>query len=155
MHTGQGVAETGSAFSGVWEPRKGALSVTERQEKFCLEMVRCGNATEAYKAAGYKPKSRHAAEALGSRLLRNDEVNERIAKLRQQMGNPKIMDAEERRVRLSEIAKNRATKDENVIKAIDTLNKMDCLYVQKTQLSGSVQTVPDRLVIDYGDNAED
>jgi hypothetical protein len=71
------------------------------------------------------------------------------------MGNPKIMDAEERRVRLSEIAKNRATKDENVIKAIDTLNKMDCLYVQKTQLSGSVQTVPDRLVIDYGDNAED
>ena len=26
---------------------------------------------------------------------------------------------------------------------------------RETQLSGSVQTVPDRLVIDYGDNAED
>ena len=40
-------------------------------------------------------------------------------------------------------------------KAIDTLNKMDCLYVQKTELSGSVQTVPDRLVIDLGEDTED
>ena len=129
--------------------------MTERQEKFCLEMVRCGCATEAYKAAGYNPRSERAAVSAGNRLLTYVDIKARIAELREKMADETIMDAKARRVKLSEIAKNRATKDENVIKAIDTLNKMDCLYVQKTQLSGSVQTVPDRLVIDYGDNAED
>ena len=129
--------------------------MTERQEKFCLEMVRCGNATEAYKAAGYKPRSDKAAGNCGSRLLENVGIKARIAELREKMADETIMDAKARRVKLSEIAKHPGTKDENVIKAIDTLNKMDGLYIQKTELSGSVQTVPDRLVIDYGDNAED
>lgn len=129
--------------------------MTERQEKFCLEMVRCGCATEAYKAAGYNPRSERAAVSAGNRLLTYVDIKARIAELREKMADETIMDAKARRVKLSEIAKHPGTKDENVIKAIDTLNKMDGLYIQKTELSGSVQTVPDRLVIDYGDNAED
>lgn len=129
--------------------------MTERQEKFCLEMARCGNAAQAYKAAGYKPRSNKGAAAAAARLLTFDSIKVRLDELREQMADEKIMDAKERKIRLSEIAKHRATKDENVIKAIDVLNKMDGLYIQKTELSGSVQTVPDRLVIDYGDNAED
>lgn len=128
--------------------------MTERQEKFCLEYIRCGNATKAYEAAGYKTKSRHSAEVMSSRLLRNTEVKARIDELREQMQGPKIMDAQERRERLTQIARNPAANYGEAIKAIDTLNKMDCLYVQKTELSGMVQTVPDRLVIDYGGDGE-
>ena len=64
------------------------------------------------------------------------------------------MDAEERRVKLTQIVNDPNVKADTIIKAIDTLNKMDCLYIQKTELSGMVQTVPDRLVIDYGDDKE-
>ena len=128
--------------------------MTERQEKFCLEFIRCGNAAEAYRLAGYKPQSAHAAETMGSRLLRNVEVSNRLDELRKKVNGPKVMDAEERRVKLTEIATSRYVKPDVAIKAIDVLNKMDGLYVQKTELSGTVQTVPDRLVIDYGDGGD-
>ena len=130
--------------------------MTERQEKFCLELIRCGNATQAYKAAGYKPSSERAATANAARMMTYDSVQERLAELRGEMKGPKIMDAQERRAKLTQIANDPETKADTIIKAIDTLNKMDCLYVQKTELSGMVQTVPDRLVIDYGgDDKED
>ena len=131
--------------------------MTERQEKFCLEYIRHGNAAVAYRAAGYNPQSKGSAEAMGSRLLRNVNVRQRLAELRKKMEGPAIMDAQERREKLTEIARSPATEDKDIIKAIDTLNKMDSLYIQKTELSGKVQTVPDRLVIDYGgdDDKED
>lgn len=109
--------------------------MTERQERFCIEFVRCGNATEAYKAAGYKPKSDNAAAAAGARMLRNVKVQAKIDELIRKANEGKIMDAAERRIMLSEIAKN--GKAIVAIKAIDTLNKMDGLYIQKTQLSGA------------------
>lgn len=108
-----------------------------RQEKFCTEYVRCGNATAAYKAAGYKPKSTHAAEVRGSDLLRNVEVQERIAQLQEKLEDEKIMDAKERRQALTEIARNYTEDAQDRIRAIDTMNKMDGLYIQKTQLSGA------------------
>ncbi len=108
--------------------------MTDRQEKFCLEYVRCGNATEAYRSAGYNPKSAHAAEVRGSALLRNVEVKAKIAELRGQLEDEKIMDAKARRERLTEIAKGKSPIV--AIKAIDVLNKMDGVYINKTQLTG-------------------
>jgi phage terminase small subunit len=86
--------------------------------------------------------------------LENDGIRARLDELREKMKGPKIMDAQERREKLTEIATNPKVKPDVAIKAIDVLNKMDCLYVQKTELSGTVQTVPDRLVIDYGDGGD-
>ena len=128
--------------------------MTERQEKFCLEYIRCGNATQAYKAAGYKSQSEKAATANAARMITYDSIQVRLNELREQVKGPKIMDAQERRQKLTEIATSRYVKPDVAIKAIDVLNKMDCLYVQKTELSGTVQTVPDRLVIDYGDGGD-
>ena len=109
--------------------------MTERQEKFCIEFVRCGNATEAYKAAGYKVKSDRAATSAGNRLLTFVDVQKKIEELTRRATEGKIMDAVERRIRLSEIAES--GKAIVAIKAIDTLNKMDGLYINKTQLSGA------------------
>ena len=116
---------------------KGGGIVTERQERFCIEFVRCGNATEAYRCAGYKPNSAHAAEVRGSELLRNVEVRERIAQLREKMDSEKIMDAAERREVLTAIARNKGQEPQDRIRAIDTMNKMDGLYINKTQLAGA------------------
>ena len=115
--------------------------VNKRQENFCKEFARCGNATEAYRAAGYKANSAHSYEVMASRLLRNVEVRQRIAELSKAIHNEKIMDIAERRERLAEIARDSESTKQDVIKAIDTLNKMDGAYLNRTEITGGVPVV--------------
>ena len=110
-----------------------------RQEKFCIEFVRCGNATEAYKAAGYKPKSVKAATANSARMIAKDSIKAKIAELREEANKGKIMDAKERRELLTKIAAD--GKPFVAIKAIDVLNKMDGLYINKVEVSGEIGIV--------------
>lgn len=49
-------------------------NLTPKQQRFVTEYLKCGIAKEAARQAGYKCKSDHAYEAIGSRLLRNVEV---------------------------------------------------------------------------------
>ena len=48
--------------------------LTLKQQAFVAEYLKCGNATEAARRAGYQCKSDHAFEVQGNRLLRNVEV---------------------------------------------------------------------------------
>ena len=109
--------------------------MNRKQEIFCEEFVKSGNAAEAYKLAGYKASSAKSAANSASRLLENVCICNRIAELREKAEDEKIMDAKQRRIMLSEIAKS--GKAIVAIKAIDTLNKMDGVYINKTQLSGA------------------
>lgn len=109
--------------------------MNRKQEIFCEEFVKSGNAAEAYKLAGYKASSAKSAANSASRLLENVGICNRIAELREKAEDEKIMDAKQRRIILSEIAKS--GKAIVAIKAIDTLNKMDGVYINKTQLSGA------------------
>ena len=105
-------------------------------ENFCLEIVQSGNGTEAYKKAGYKVKSDNAAAVGAAKLLRNAKVQSRIAELRSEMDSHKIMDAAERRELLTQFARDEETGKADRLKAMDLLNKMDGVYINKTQISG-------------------
>lgn len=107
------------------------------QENFCVEFVRCGNATEAYKNAGYKVRSDNTAAVCAAKLLRNAKVQSRIAELRSEMDSHKIMDAAERRELLTQFARDEETAKPDRLKAMDLLNKMDGIYINKTQVSGT------------------
>ena len=76
------------------------------QENFCVEFVRCGNATEAYKNAGYKVRSDNTAAVCAAKSLRNAKVQSRIAELREELDSHKIMDAAERRELLTQFARD-------------------------------------------------
>lgn len=106
------------------------------QENFCMEFVRCGNATEAYKNAGYKVRSDNTAAVCAAKLLRNAKVQSRIAELRREMDSHKIMDAAERRELLTRFARDEDTGKTDRLRAMDLLNKMDGVYINKTQISG-------------------
>ncbi len=106
------------------------------QENFCMEFVRCGNATEAYKNAGYKVRSDKVAGVCAAKLLGNARVQSRIAELRREMDSHKIMDAAERRELLTQFARDEETGKADRLKAMDLLNKMDGVYINKTQISG-------------------
>ena len=107
------------------------------QENFCVEFVRCGNATEAYKNAGYKVRSDNTAAVCAAKLLRNAKVQSRIAELREELDSHKIMDAAERRELLTQFARDEDTAKPDRLKAMDLLNKMDGVYINKTQVSGA------------------
>lgn len=106
-------------------------------ENFCLEIVQSGNGTEAYKKAGYKVKSDNAAAVGAAKLLRKVKVQKRIEELRREMDSRKIMDAAERRELLTQFARDEETAKADRLKAMDLLNKMDGVYINKTQVSGA------------------
>jgi len=121
---------------GFWFLRGGGM-MQRLQEKFCIEFVRCGNATEAYKRAGYKARSDKVAGTAAARLLGNVGIQQRIVELQSEMDSHKIMDAAERRELLTQFARDEETAKPDRLKAMDLLNKMDGVYITKTQVSGA------------------
>lgn len=113
--------------------------MTLLQEKFCLEYAKCGNATEAYKRAGYKPKSEKAAGNCGSRLLENVGIQERLRELQQENASPAIADAQEIQSLLTEAMRATAANGDvlGLCKTADILNRMHGSYVTKTEITGA------------------
>ena len=64
--------------------------LTQKQALFVSEYLKNGgNATQAYKSAGYKTKDDDSAAVQASRLLRNDKVSRAIAE-RQKQRNDRL-----------------------------------------------------------------
>ena len=61
----------------------------------------------------------------------------RYQELQEEAQDAAIMTRKERMVALSDIARE-GEKESDMIKAIDTLNKMENMYLTKTELSGAV-----------------
>lgn len=112
--------------------------LSPKQEAFCLEYMKSGNATEAYLKAGYKTKTDKAAGVSASRLLGNVGIVRRLKELQQQIAAPEIADAQEIQSLLTDAMRKSAEKGDVVglCKAADILNKMHGAYINKTEISG-------------------
>lgn len=102
-----------------------------RWEKFCQAYAVDGNATSAYKKAGYKAKDDESAGAAGRRLLQNVTVRNRIDELtreaREQAERNSIADIVEIRQRVTEVLRGQSrfeTKSGDIIKAADFLARV-------------------------------
>ena len=115
--------------------------LTARQENFCLAYVKLGNATQAYKDAGYSSDKDNTCAVNSWKLLRNAKIAARIQELQAEVKNAKMMDIAERREVLANIARDSESTKQDVIKAIDTLNKMDGAYLNRTEITGGVPVV--------------
>lgn len=107
--------------------------LTAQQEKFAQAIaLEDMNQADAYRSAYDTSKmGDDTVYVKASELAKKDKVAVRIAELRQQAMTPKVMSAQKRREKLTELAND---EDPNVaMKAIDLLNKMDGEYVQKVE----------------------
>ena len=124
-----------------------------RQDTFCLEYAKCGNATEAAKKAGYAEKT---AYSQGQRLLKNVEVQNRLQELAKIAEDAKIADIREMQQKLTSIIRQEATEEvpmvvncgewsevqtvektasiKDVINAIEKLGKMQGAFTDKVQV---------------------
>lgn len=108
--------------------------LTPKQEKFAQSIaLEEMNQSDAYRSAYSCAKmSDKTIWENASRLMADSKVIARIAELRQEAITPKVMSAQKRREKLTDIAEN--SEDPNVaMKAIDLLNKMTGEYVQKVE----------------------
>lgn len=95
------------------------MKLNTRQENFCLEYAKTGNATEAYKNAGYKCKNDNSAAASAIALLRNPKIQARLQDLKNEMASEKIANAAEVQERLTRILRMEETEDVVVVEGID------------------------------------
>lgn len=86
--------------------------MTARQERFCQEFAKTGNATLSAISAGYSEKT---ATEQGSRLLMNVNVQERIRELQGEIKNQNIMDAREMQEVLTSIIKQESQEEVIVV----------------------------------------
>lgn len=108
--------------------------LTPKQEKFaqCIALEEMSQ-SDAYRTAYSCAKmSDKTIWENASRLMADSKVTARIAELRQETITPKVMSAQKRREKLTDIAES--SEDPNVaMKAIDLLNRMTGEYVQKVE----------------------
>lgn len=117
--------------------------LTTQQEKFAQAIaLEDMNQTDAYRSAYNTSKmTDKSVWEKASELAANVKVSARIEELREKAMTPKVMNAQERREKLTELAKS---EDANTaMKAIDLLNKMDGEYVTKVEGSLNVTKLED------------
>lgn len=148
------------------EIRRAIEMETSRQEKFCLEFAKHGNATEAYLTA-YGTDNERTAGVQASRLLKKPSVQERLKEIQEEIANAKIADVREVQEGLTAIARRelyetvilpngeqvqKQTTIKDALKALELLCKIHCLFVTKQELN--VQSNAP-IVISGGDQLED
>lgn len=94
------------------------------QEKFCLEYAASGNATDAYKKAGYKTNSEKASNANAARLLRLPKIQQRLQELAAELATPKIANIQEIQEFLTSVMR-REQEEEEIVSAGDYADKME------------------------------
>ena len=86
--------------------------MTARQERFCQEFAKTGNATLSAMNAGYSEKT---AKQIGQRLLTNVDLMTRIRELQGEIKNKNIMDAREMQEVLTSIIKQESQEEVIVV----------------------------------------
>jgi phage terminase small subunit len=89
--------------------------MTERQERFCQEYSKLGNATQSAINAGYSERS---AKQVGQRLLTNDDVKQRIRELQGEIKNQNIIDARKMQEVLTSIILQESEEEVIVVEGI-------------------------------------
>lgn len=150
------------------------MALTIKQEKFCIEYAKSGNARQAYISAGYKCSNDNATDAAASRLLSQVKVKERLAELAKEVEDASIADITEMQQKLTEIIRQQLEEEvivtesvgdfmteakkinkkpaiKDVINAINTLGKMQGAFIDKVQQEIDMDL---NITVDYGDEDE-
>lgn len=119
------------------------MALTEKQKAFCREYFsNGGNGTQAYLAA-YDSNSEVAAANESSLLLKREDIQEYLATLNKPLEKKAQSEREKKRAILWEFITSPDVDDNNKLRAMDLLNKMDAEYInvnhniteQKTDIS--------------------
>lgn len=111
--------------------------LSEQQKKFADYYIQIGNASEAYRKAGYKAKG-NAAEVNASRLLRNAKVQEYIQERNKLLESDRIADMEEVKQFWTETMRNKEIDFKDRLKASEYIAKTNAAFIEKREVNGEM-----------------
>lgn len=118
------------------------MKLTDRQEKFCVKFVECGNASEAYRHAYNCEKWKlNSVNRKASELSHNVKVVARVAELKELVAEEHKITMEKIVIELEE-ARQIAIEDRNpasMVSATMGKAKVAGLLIDKKELSGKVE----------------
>ena len=91
------------------------VDVSIKENIFCLEYAASGNATDAYKKAGYKAKNDNVAAACAAKLLRKAKIQLRLQELTKEIAAPKIANIQEIQEFLTAVMRQEKKEEEIVV----------------------------------------
>lgn len=107
-------------------------TLTMKQQKFCHEYVRTGNAVESYMTA-YDCESYNAARQESNKFLKRDDFTQYIQALTRPTINKIENEREKKRRWLWDMIENTNIDESDRLRAMDILNKMDQEYINITR----------------------
>ena len=141
------------------------MKLTPKQNAFCLAYAASGNATESYKQAGYTVKNDNVAAVMGTRLLSNTKIKERLQeipqtyKMSEEEEKNKIADIKEIQEFLTAVMRQEKKEEEIVvagdfaetkektppistaIKAAETLAKLQGAFRTDINITGALPVI--------------
>lgn len=106
------------------------------QKKFIDNLIKTGNQTKSYMEA-YNNSNENTSAGAASVLIRKPKINAAYQKRLKELEELTVLTIEQRRLKLSEEAINGA-KASDRIKAVDVLNKMEGIYIDKIEADTTV-----------------
>lgn len=132
------------------------MELSQKQELFCIEYSKTGNAADAYRKAGYKAKDNNSATSGASRLLMNANVKMRLQEIHNETMNDSIASIQEIKEFWTRVMRNQETEQVIVgsengpykmskdcslkerIKAGELLGRTAGVFLDKVQIDGNV-----------------
>ena len=113
--------------------------LTQKQENFCQEFIKCGNASEAYrKAYNCKKMKPETVTDSASKLLKNPYITHRVEVLNEEIKSAKIADAQEIQETLTKLMRGEEVEqvpmmsDDGVVIAEKTITPKDRIKAGET-----------------------
>ena len=130
------------------------MKLNPRQEQFCCEFAKSGNAGASYQKV-YGNTSEASAAVQGHRLLKNPNVQARLKEIQDELASEKIMDAKEIQERLTAIGRGQITEEiildgerirkeatlKDQLKAIEILCRIQSLFVDRKEITSTTPIV--------------
>jgi len=121
------------------------MALNERQQKFCEFFAKTGNATQAYKDAGYTPKTEEAAAVSASKLLRNPKVADEIAKIGKNARSEAVLTITEIKEFWSSVVEADEQEMPHRLKASELLVKSEGGFLDKVEHKGGIDLKVEKL----------
>jgi phage terminase small subunit len=136
------------------------IKLTAKQERFVDAYLGNGNATEAYKIAGYKAKNDNVASPESSKLLRNPKVSQAIT--RRKVGNLAEKQKKQEKYEITQdwlisqlittIEDARADKQHNTVRnSLVDIGKLVGLYYDKKEINTQLSIDANLTSLDTGE----
>lgn len=131
------------------------MKLNPRQEQFCCEYAKSGNAGASYQKV-YGTTNSATAATNAYRLLKNADIQSRLKEIQNELASERIMDAREIQERLTAIGRGEVTEEiitsdgertrkqatiRDMLKAIEILCRIQSLFVDRKEITSTTPIV--------------